>query len=144
MGSDYYAGRNLIFQTPEELQAAVDGYFDAIDAHNAESDLIRKNPTISGLAYHLNMDRRSLYNYSKRDEFAPVYRRAILRLSAMVEELLLFDNNPTGKIFWLKNHGWEDKTQQEVTQTVTMGSVEMDDGKPLTYNIGSKAQDDDE
>ena len=95
-------GRPLKY-TPDELQIAVDDYFAT-----------EQKPTIAGLAVHLDMDRQTLYNYRERDEFFDILKRAVNKVEAKYEGRLIYENNPTGVIFALKNMGWKDKTEQDV------------------------------
>lgn len=96
-------GRPSKYNSPEEMQAAIDAYFDKAEA-----------PTMAGLALELGFqDRRSLSDYAEKDNFLPVIKRARTRLEEFHERNLL-GKNPTGSIFWLKNHsGYRDR--QELT-----------------------------
>lgn len=91
-------GRPLAF-TPEELQSKVDEY------------LTFPKITLAGLAYHLNIDRQTLYNYAERDEFFDIIKKARQAVEAKYEERMIYENNPTGVIFALKNMGWSDKQE---------------------------------
>lgn len=103
-------GKPLIFKTPEDLQEAVDSYFD----HGGEAWVRMPDgemvfmPTMSGLALALGVDRKTITNYSYRDEYFPTIKKA----RSLVEQTLerrLYLNNPTGVIFNLKNNfGWTD------------------------------------
>jgi hypothetical protein len=113
-------GRPLKFETAEELQAAIDIYF----AQDRKSEDQPFMPTMAGLALHLGFNsRNSLYNYKERTQFAGVIKNAITQLEAVVERLLLTDSNAAGKIFWLKNHGWKDTQEHEISH----GAKDMDD-----------------
>lgn len=119
-------GRPLKFKSVGELQAKIDEYFDYCDnkTKNIHSeklgDMIVPDPepyTMSGLAYALGMDRRSLLNYSKRDKFFPTIKRARSRVEADIERRMNGKDTFTpGLIFNAKeNFGWKDK--QEVDHT---------------------------
>lgn len=97
------AGRPLLFDTPEALQEAIDGYIQTA-----------VKPTLAGLAYHLDIDRHTLYNYKERPEFFHVIKKATDFVESKYEERLIYNNNPAGVIFALKNMGWSDK--QEIDQ----------------------------
>ncbi len=98
------AGRPPIFETPEDMQAAVDEYFESTEIY-----------TVAGLALALGMDRRTLLNYEKNDEFIPTVKRAKLRIEQFVEEMLYLGKNAAGPIFNLKNNfGYEDAMRQDV------------------------------
>ena len=90
---------------------------DTIDQYFIDREKDDKQPTISGLAYHLGFEsRQSIYDYiDRKDDFSYVIKRATLFLEDMIEQKL-FSNNATGAIFWLKNRGWRDK--HEVEQTI--------------------------
>lgn len=107
------AGRPLKFETPEELQAAVDAYFESL----AEGE----PPTVSGLAYHLDVDTKTIRNYEGREEFFPTVKRAKQRIEMHLERCL-YGNSVTGLIFNLKNNfGWKDKTEQDVNANIHGG-----------------------
>ncbi|MGW8439963.1 terminase small subunit [Paenibacillus sp. S33] len=124
-------GRPLKFESAEELQAKIDSYFEScyeevwtrevdgegketwtpsLDRHgNVEKHLV-KPFTISGLAVHLETDRKTLLNYEDREEFFLTVKRAKARIENFTEETLLTTKNPAGVIFNLKNnYGWQDK-----------------------------------
>lgn len=99
-------GRPRIYNTPEELEIAVNQYFDETDYQDI---------TITGLAFFLGFEsRQSFYDYEKNDAFSYIIKRARLRVE-MQYELRLGNQSPTGAIFALKNMGWKDK--QEVEQS---------------------------
>jgi hypothetical protein len=103
-------GRPLIYNSPQELEAAIEDYF------NPEGEP-RDKVTITGLAYHLGFaDRQSLYDYEEREAFSCIIKRARFRVEVAYEERL-HENNVTGAIFALKNMGWKDKS--EVDNNVT-------------------------
>jgi hypothetical protein len=89
-------GRPLKFETPEALQNACDSYFATED-----------HVTLSGLALHIGIDRRSLINYADRDEFFPIIKNARQKVEAHYEKLTIYSDRPTGVIFALKKHGME-------------------------------------
>ena len=105
-------GRPLIFETPEELKVACDEFI----ASNSGK------LTITGLAMWLGFDsRQSLYDYEKRQEFSYIIKSAKLAVENDYE-IALRSNNCTGPIFALKQMGWRDKTDMDITT----------DGKPIT------------
>jgi len=123
-------GRPLAFETPEELQEAVDAYFDSpptrtISANGGTVDI--PIVTMSGLANHLGFaDRQSLYDYEKRKEFSCIIKRARLRVEMEYEGNLHFPGC-TGSIFALKNMGWQDK--QDLNHTYPQLTPEEVDAK---------------
>ena len=99
------AGRPLAYQTPEELEKAVEEYF-----RNNE------RVTLSGLALHLGFEsRQSLYNYGQREDFLDIIKSARMRVEATYEERLIYEPNQTGVIFALKNMNWSDKNEIDHT-----------------------------
>lgn len=99
------AGRPLIFETNEELKEAVDKYFDYCSEN-------KKPETIAGLAYYLDVDRTTIYNYESRDEFFHTIKRARDRILAGLEEALFMEGK-SGQIFLAKNYGYSDKQELE-------------------------------
>lgn len=119
-------GRPLKYKTVEELQAAIDEYFLFCDnrikqVHSKEGESYAiANPepyTMSGLALVMGIDRRSLLNYGKRDEFFPTIKEAKSRVEADVEKRMSDKETFTpGLIFNAKNNfDWKDKTEVDST-----------------------------
>lgn len=99
------AGRPPKFETPEELDAKIEEYFN--------QDNLK--PTITGMVLHLGFcSRDAFYKYEKKEEFRYAIKNAHCRIEQKYEENLS-DNNVAGSIFALKNLGWKDKTEQQVT-----------------------------
>jgi hypothetical protein len=102
------AGRPLKYETPEELEQAIEDWFQSFEGKKG------LYPTMSGLAYHLGFsDRQSLYDYKGRDAFSCTIKRALLRLESLHENNL-FGTTSTGSIFWLKNRDWKDKQETDL------------------------------
>lgn len=120
-------GRPLLYKTPEEMKVVIDEYFDYCDnriqqVYSPKSEGVIEviNPapyTMSGLAYALGMDRRTLLDYSNRDKFLPTVKRARDRVESDVEARMNDRQTFTaGLIFNAKNNfGWVDKTETDVT-----------------------------
>lgn len=116
-------GRPLAYKTVEELQKAIDLYFETdayISLGAAEEGQEQPKmyaPTMAGLALSLGIDRKTLTSYSHRDEFLPAIKKARARVEVALEQRL-YGNNVTGVIFNLKNNfDWSDK--QEIKQETT-------------------------
>ena len=112
-------GRPLAFETVEELQEKVDEFFTSDDAFIiTEVDGVETKsfaPTMSGLALHLDVDRKTITNYGNKEEYFPTIRKARARIESHIEKKL-YGNNVTGLIFNLKNNfDWKDKTEVEQT-----------------------------
>jgi hypothetical protein len=106
------AGRPLKFQDAEEL-------------YNLGIEYIKKcikdkeHLTFTGLCISLDTTRETLNDYEsgKYDNDKNKFSDSVKRLKTYCEnyaEKRLFENNPTGAIFALKNYGWKDKTESDV------------------------------
>lgn len=105
-------GRPPLWTTPDEFEDAAMAYLDECERPTDGSD--PEVPTINGLCLALDCHRDSLWEYAKKPEFSDAIKRARGRLE-MAWEKRLAENSCTGAIFWLKNQGWRDKTETEVT-----------------------------
>ena len=100
-------GRPLKFKSAAELEGKIEEYF-------AECEKKQKPFTMSGLANSLDVDRRTLLNYSERERFFPTIKKARQKVEQWWEERLA-DSAATGAIFNLKNNfDWKDRTEQAV------------------------------
>ena len=98
-------GRKPLFETPEQMQKSIELYFQTTDGKK----------TITGLAYHLGFEsRQSFYDYEKDTLFSYIIKRARLRIE-MIYEGILQGNNSTGSIFALKNLGWKDESNIDLS-----------------------------
>lgn len=101
-------GRPRVFNSQEELEQKIMEYWQRCEQNN-------KPYTLSGLALWIGVDRKTLYNYSEKDEFFPTIKKAKDIVEASMEERALTgENNVTFSIFALKNNfGWRDKQEIE-------------------------------
>ncbi len=117
-------GRPTLFQDAEEMQQVIDEYFDWCDNRvtnvyikEAGDNVPISNPapyTMSGLALRLGMDRTSLINYGKKEQFFNTVKAARQRIEQDVETRLMEGKNQAGAIFNLKNNfGYVDKIENE-------------------------------
>lgn len=128
-------GRPRIIDDPEDLLERVEDYFASCEPKlltikgkdGEETPILDKNgnptmrgktPTIAGLALHLGYcSRQSIYDIRDRkddDRFSYIIKKAVLFLESHWESNL--ENAAcTGAIYWLKNHGWHDKTEVDHT-----------------------------
>jgi len=75
--------------------------------------------TITGVTMFLGFaDRRSLYDYEKREGFSHSVKRVQLAVEN-VYEMNLHGNNVAGSVFALKNMGWKDKSEVDIKAEVT-------------------------
>lgn len=107
-------GRPRLYQDAESFAAKVEGYF----AFCEEND---KSPTLSGLSYYMGFaDKQSFGDYERfGEDYSLTVKRVRLRIEAdRHERVICKDTFTPGLIFDLKNnHGWKDKTEQEITVT---------------------------
>lgn len=97
-------GRPAVYEDPSLMQADVDIYFSQ-----------EGKKTMTGLALALGFDsRQSLYDYQKRPGFSYIINKALLRIENQYEENL-HGQNVAGSIFVLKNMGWKDRTETDIT-----------------------------
>ena len=116
MSEKHAGGRPPKYTKAEEMQEIIDKYFMECDAKNEPY-------TVTGLALALDVDRRTLLNYSEKDEFFPTIKKAKLRVENYLEKRLINDNSTTGIIFNLKNnYDWRDK--QEIEHS---GNLKLED-----------------
>lgn len=124
------AGRKLIFQTPEDLQTAIDAYFKRCD----ETVIMRKHVTgsgvtpvevktpysMAGLAYALDIDRQTLLNYEHRDAFFGIVTRARRKVERQRVEQGLSGCYDTriAALDLASNHGYT--TKQEIKGSGTL------------------------
>jgi hypothetical protein len=121
-------GRPPMYETVEELEKSIDGYFNSLKIYDKDGLPIGdKTPTTSGLALALGYcDRQSLYDQKDRShEFSCVIKKAITYIEDFHERNIVEGRQPTGSIFWLKNHKWTDK--QELEHSGEIGVTIVDD-----------------
>lgn len=125
-------GRPPKYKSAEEMQKVIDEYFEScfrvmrnkegeaiIDTRTEKYCYEQYKPfTVSGLAYALGIDRRTLLNYSDKDEFFPTIKRAKNRIEVFLEESLITGGSCSGIIFNLKNnYDWKDKLENINVET---------------------------
>ena len=104
-GNDYA----LKYKSEEELSKGIEEYFE--DCKKRE-----KPYTMSGLAVWLGITRQTLVNYSHKDKFFPLIKKAKERVQAQIEENAIDGTfNTTFAIFSLKaNYKWDDGNKVNV------------------------------
>jgi hypothetical protein len=120
-------GRPRLYNSQEELDNAINNYFSNF-VYNDAGEIIGKKPSVAGLAFALGFEsRQSIYDYAKDGEFSYSIKRALLYFEDY-HEASLANTSTTGHIFWLKNHGWKDKTEVDSTVNMKQALVGFDDG----------------
>jgi hypothetical protein len=100
------AGQPRKWESPEKLDADIKEYF--------EYCRVNKRPlTIAGMAAYLGCDRQTIYNYSYKDEYFDVIKKARNKIIAYIEEELMIKGT-AGQIFVAKQYGYKD-TQEIIT-----------------------------
>ena len=103
-------GRPLLFKTVEELEEKIEAFYDYCEEKEVPL-------TFERIAVFLGVDRKTIFNYSEKDEFFPTFKRVRDRIQAdIMEKGMSGAINPTFGIFCLKNYGYTDK--QEIESTV--------------------------
>ena len=122
--------RPLKYKTAEELQEAVDAYFEECKGEVVVDDegkpmlnkcgkpvvIGRKPPTVTGLALALGFaGRQALLNYQGRKAFKDTITRAKSRCEAYAEARLYDRDGAMGAKFSLANNfkGWSEKPEPE-------------------------------
>jgi len=101
-------GRPPIFENADLMAQAIDLYLAKCEAEKLK-------PTITRMALALGFEsRQSFYDYENKEGFSYIIKTARLYVEAAYEDGLR-ENNCTGSIFALKNMGWKDKTETELT-----------------------------
>jgi len=106
-------GRPKIFKTEEDIIGRVTEYKKYLEEHN-------KLPTMAGLAYYLEIDRQTLYNYAKDAQFFDIIKRYRDWVMFNIEQHALEKGN-AGTIFVMKNYGYTDK--QEIKHDGELNTV---------------------
>ena len=104
-------GRPRAFKSVEEVEEKINAYFNYCEEKE-------KPYTMSGLAYYLGIDRKTLLNYSKNEEYFHTIKKARDKVQMQLEENALSNKaNPTFTIFNLKNNfDWKDKIEHSSSE----------------------------
>lgn len=107
-------GRPPIHTDPAEVERlCIDYFLQAL----SES----KPPTITGLTLHLGFaHKQTLYDYADKPEFTDSIKKAITKIEQFHEEKVAGGDKCVGNIFVLKNFGWKDRVETEVTGSQTI------------------------
>lgn len=113
-------GRPPFYTSASKLQAKIDEYFAT---GMRTKTMYNKDgipyeipvPTITGLALFCGFEsRQSFYAYEDKQEFSYTIKKARTFIEREYEEMLQI-GNVTGAIFALKNMGWKDKSETDIT-----------------------------
>ena len=103
-------GRPKIFNDVKEGEEKINAYFNYCEEKE-------KPYTMSGLAYYLGIDRKTLLNYSKNEEYFHTIKKARDKVQMQLEECLYRLGNNSGVIFNLKNNfDWKDKIEHSSSE----------------------------
>jgi hypothetical protein len=106
------------YQTPEEMSEKIDDYFDSVYEN---TDI-----TITGLVLYLGFaSRQSFYDYEKKKGFEHLIKYTRTRIENAYEQALR-RNGRAGDIFALKNFGWKDRQEHEMSGGLEI-KVEVED-----------------
>ena len=146
MSEQNKGGRPPMYKTKEEMQEAIDAYFEECKGRMLTNDegkpFVDKNGfpivvgarplTITGLALALGFNsRQALLNYQAKDEFNDTILRAKAKVECYAEERLFDKDGANGAKFSLANNfdGWREKQQIEaaVSSDMTINIELVDD-----------------
>lgn len=131
-------GRPPLYSDPDVLQAKIDEYFkqgvpkrQMIVGKKPNQQILEVEvPTITGLCLYVGFaDRESFCEYEKQNKFKDedtqkafslVIKKARAQIATHYEQLIQ-SGNPAGPIFALKNMGWTDRQDIDVS-----GSIKVD------------------
>lgn len=147
-------GRPPKYSNADELSLKIDEYFVFVQGEKITKQVINHKTgevedvdiwiryperiTVTGLALFLGFDSRStLYEYQKKKQFSYSIKRALTHIEQQYENQL-FERNPSGAIFALKNFGWKDKTEVDVDHTSGGNPIQWNEVK--TYTAGKDAE----
>lgn len=120
-----------VFKSVDDLERRISEYFKGLEyektetaTHNGQeisyTTKSMRPPTTTGLALALDVSRRTLFNYSKKDEFSPVLARAKNRIAGWNEEALYNRETYRGARFNLvANFGYGKEEALDVGGTST-------------------------
>ena len=144
-----YGGRPPKYKTAEEMQAAIDAYFESckgepiiggdgqpiMDKYGNVILIHAKPPTVTGLALALGFTTRlSLLNYQGKREFVNTVTRAKSRIEEYAEGRLFDRDGQRGAEFSLRcNFRWSaEEKKQDGEDTGGTGIVELPAAMPTT------------
>jgi hypothetical protein len=114
-----------LYDDDKELQIAIDKYL-------SECIVNKEFPNVASLAYSLGYaTRQSIYDLEKDEKHSYTIKRAILFIESKTVDRALTSNAPTGSIFVLKNMGWKDKFENEVSGSMEIKRYDIPNKLPV-------------
>lgn len=108
-------GRPPIYETVDEMITVLDRWALSIEGG--------EKPTVTGLCLALGFDSKdTLYAYRDKADFSYPIKKALLIVENGYEKALR-ENQPTGSIFALKNMGWKDKQETELSGNLAVSQI---------------------
>ena len=141
-------GRPLLFKSVDDLDAAIEQYLGDCSPHKAKRAMVmekddgtnywamvdymtnQKPVTVSGAAFALGTNRRTLLDYKERPEFLPSIEKLLAACEAYAESML-FTNAANGAKFNLINN-YRGKHQEWADKQVMAGDPDAPLSNPLT------------
>lgn len=112
-------GRPPKYKDAKEFDKKVDEYFEYIEEKKLP-------PTITGATIFLGFaDKMSLYEYARKPDFTYSVKRVQLAVENAYE-MNLHGNNVAGSVFALKNMGWRDKVETEISGETTVKNITVE------------------
>lgn len=99
-------------RTGPKYKLSIDTIEDLINQYFTETKI--EDVTITGLCIHLNIHKDTFYDYAKKPEFKDILNMARMKVEHAYE-LSLRHNGRAGDIFALKNFGWKDKQEVDLS-----------------------------
>lgn len=118
------------YETPEEMEEVINDYFKNI--MDSTGKFFLRPPTVSGLAFHLDMSTRALLEYEKKDDFLPIITRAKRLCEYYLEEQAIVGNSRNPISLLSMNFGRHEKAQVDVNHKNKIDSV----SKELLNHLG--------
>jgi len=87
------SGRPPRFNSPDELWDQADDYLSKAE-----------RPTMAGLCGSMGITKQIWHNYAVQEEYTDTVQLIKQRVETRIEEIMLYEKNQAGAIFWLKNH----------------------------------------
>ena len=102
-------GRPRLIKSPQEFDERVDNYINWCRTQD-------KPVLLTGMILALGFNSKdTFYSYENYPEFSDSVKRARLLIEMEYEQRLNTFNSATGPIFALKNFGWSDKQEVDLT-----------------------------